>query len=132
MEKISDRILKIVDTEKISIRHLEQIIGCSNGVLSKSIKKGTDISTFWISKIIEVLPYYDANWLLTGIGDMLKRIPETESNHKRIDNLPANEIFTNSGELILKMAEEIGSLKEQIRSLKSQLGYTNNNKAAES
>lgn len=71
MEKISDRILKIANRENISVRALEQKIGCSNGVLSKSIQKGTDISSLWVSKIIETMPQYNAQWLLTGKGEII-------------------------------------------------------------
>lgn len=73
MMNISDRLLKIVNNERVSIRSLEKKIGCSNGVLSKCIQKGTDINSFWLSKFIEIFPKYDANWLLTGNGDMLNK-----------------------------------------------------------
>jgi hypothetical protein len=71
MEKISDRILEIVHNEGISIRSLERKIACSNGVLAKCIQKGTDINSVWLSKIIETLPGYNADWLLTGRGEKL-------------------------------------------------------------
>jgi len=69
--KISDRILSIVNNEGISIRYLEQSIGCSNGVLSRSIQKWTDISSIWLSKIIELYPAYNSAWLLTGSPPMI-------------------------------------------------------------
>jgi len=49
----------------------EQSIGCSNGVIGRCILKGTDISSVWLSKIIEVYPQYNARWLLTGKGNMI-------------------------------------------------------------
>ena len=72
MENISTRILKIIENESISVRRLEQKIGCSNGVLAKCVQKNTDISSIWVSKIIETNPKYNADWLLTGNGEMLK------------------------------------------------------------
>lgn len=71
MENISDRIALIIKEEGISIRAFEQHIGCSNGVISKCINKGTDISSLWVSKIIETFPKVDPKWLLTGKGSML-------------------------------------------------------------
>jgi hypothetical protein len=71
MKKLSDRILEIVQNEGISIRSLERKIACSNGVLAKCILKGSDISSLWLAKIIESLPEYNAEWLLTGKGGML-------------------------------------------------------------
>ena len=71
MGNISDRIALIIKEEGISIRAFEQHIGCSNGVISKCINKGTDISSLWVSKIIETFPKIDPKWLLTGEGTML-------------------------------------------------------------
>jgi hypothetical protein len=72
MEKISDRILIMIKNEGITIRSFEQKIGCSNGVISRCIQKGTDIGSNWLSIIIEIYPKYNAEWFLTGKGDMLK------------------------------------------------------------
>lgn len=72
MENILDRIKAYISSKGISIRQLERNIGASNGVLSTAIKKGTDISSKWLSKIVELDSTLNARWLLTGIGDMNK------------------------------------------------------------
>lgn len=72
MKSISFRINQIAEKEAISIRKLEQRIGCSNGVLSRAILKNTDISSIWVSKIIEEYPGYNSEWLLTGKGGMFR------------------------------------------------------------
>ena len=72
MGNISDRIAQIIKKEGISTRAFEQQIGCSNGVISKCINKGTDISSQWVSKIIETYSEVDPKWLLTGEGKMLQ------------------------------------------------------------
>lgn len=73
MGNISDRIAQIIKNEGISTRAFEQQLGCSNGVISKCINKGTDISSQWVSKIIETYKEIDPKWLLTGEGSMLQR-----------------------------------------------------------
>lgn len=73
MSIISDRIKQLIDNEDISVRALEQKIGCSNGVISKCILKGTDINSNWVSKIIESFPNYSSRWLLTGTGLMISK-----------------------------------------------------------
>lgn len=73
MGNISDRIAQIIKKEGISTRAFEQQIGCSNGVISKCINKGTDISSQWVSKIIETYSEVDPKWLLTGEGSMLQK-----------------------------------------------------------
>lgn len=78
MGNISDRIAQIIKKEGISTRAFEQQIGCSNGVISKCINKGTDISSQWVSKIIETYTKIDPKWLLTGEGSMLQAAQQAE------------------------------------------------------
>ena len=40
--------------------------------LSRAIDKGTDIQAKWIVQIVENYPQFSADWLLTGVGSMLK------------------------------------------------------------
>lgn len=72
MAIFSDNLAKFLGIKGVSIRALEQRIGSSNGVISRSISKGTDISSQWVSKIIEAYPDLNPTWLLTGKGEMLK------------------------------------------------------------
>lgn len=70
--KISDRIAAFIQAKGISTRALEQKIGCSNGLLGKCINKRTEISSQWISKIIEAFPDINSEWFMTGKGSMFK------------------------------------------------------------
>ena len=72
MAKILDRIKEIAGKEGITIGALERNIGASKGVLSRAIDKGTDIQAKWIVQIVENYPQFSADWLLTGVGSMLK------------------------------------------------------------
>ena len=78
MTNISDRIAIYVRTKGLSIRALEQSIGCSNGVISRCVTKKTDISSAWVSKIIETYNDINPDWLLTGQGEMLRTSPPTQ------------------------------------------------------
>lgn len=78
MDNILTRIKELVDNEGISITALESQIGASKGVLSRALSKDTDIQCKWLVKIVEIYPRYDAEWLLSGKGSMLRspgRIP---------------------------------------------------------
>ena len=87
---ISDRIAQIIKNEGISTRAFEQQLGCSNGVISKCINKGTDISSQWVSKIIEIYSQVDPKWLLTGEGAMLQTTQndETSASGRSIEVAP--------------------------------------------
>lgn len=71
VESIVFRIKQIADNENIPITSFEKIIGASSGTLSRALRNGTDIQSKWVQLIIENYPHYNAEWLLTGKGEML-------------------------------------------------------------
>lgn len=73
MSNISKTINSLLKAKGLSTRAFEQQIGCSNGVIAKCVSKGSDISSQWVSKIVETFPEVDPFWLLTGRGEMLKQ-----------------------------------------------------------
>lgn len=73
MDTILDRIKQIADNENITLGAMERKIGASKGVLSRAKAQNTDIQAKWIEKIVENYPLIDANWLLTGIGEMYRK-----------------------------------------------------------
>gem|GEM_PF-2150997 len=73
METIIKRIEKYLTSSKISTRQFEIAIGTSNGAISRAIKKGTDIQSKWLSKIIDTYTDINPEWLLIGKGNMKKR-----------------------------------------------------------
>lgn len=130
MEKISDRLQKLIHQEGISIRALEQKIGCSNGVLSKSIAKGTDINSTWLSKIIEAYPKYNATWLLTGKGNELATATDTEVKCL-VNNCDFMAMIDRKDQRIIEMSEEIGRLKGELQQYKKSQRITPYNNVAE-
>lgn len=73
MEDFFNRIGKILENEGINITTLEQQIGASKGVLSRAKRNNTSISIEWVMNLVVKYQQYDANWLLTGRGDMLRK-----------------------------------------------------------
>jgi len=73
LETIIKRIEKYLTSSKISTRQFEIAIGTSNGAISRAIKKGTDIQSKWLSKIIDTYTDINPEWLLIGKGNMKKR-----------------------------------------------------------
>lgn len=121
MEKITDRIKNITEYERISIRQLEIAIGCSNGVLSKAIKRGTDINSIWVSKIIEIYEAYDPGWLLTGKGEMIKTqgsVSHEKTEHP--ENIEIAQVLEAKNEIIASLRQQIKIQADYIESLKAQ------------
>lgn len=91
-----ERIAQVIDSKNISIRAFEISIGASNGAFGRAIKNNTDVSSEWLSIIIEKYPDLDAEWLLTGKGEMLKQSEDVI--HKKTNKIaPAVKIHNNDG-----------------------------------
>lgn len=86
----------------MSIRSFESQAGITQGVLSNAIKKNSDISSVNLSKIIDTYSEFDAHWLLTGEGDMM-RAPEVPTKQTPVVNNPCPE---DSKELELPCTDE--------------------------
>ncbi|MGP1420067.1 MAG: S24 family peptidase [Tannerella sp.] len=72
MESFLQRIRQIIDSQKLSIRDFEKKIGAGQGVISKSLRQNTDITSKYLRSIVENFPQISSEWLLTGKGPMLK------------------------------------------------------------
>lgn len=72
MPSISHRISTAIQHKGMSIRAFEAHAGITQGVLSNAIKKDSDISSTNLSKIIDTYDEFNAHWLLTGEGSMLR------------------------------------------------------------
>ena len=108
--KIFEQISKMIENEGVSIRSFEVSIGCSQGALSKCIKNGSDILSVIISKIVDKYPQYNAEWLLTGRGEMLKqKTPQGDSVL----------IY-----LLEKKDVEISRLNREVGSLQNELAFS--------
>lgn len=87
----------------MSIRAFESQAGITQGVLSNAIKKNSDISSINLSKIIDTYDEFDAHWLLTGEGDMMRTSEESteqpipakteESPKTEASELPSTDEF---------------------------------------
>lgn len=97
MKTILARFKEIANNEMISISHLEASIGASKGVLSRAINNNTDIQVKWLLRLIEKYPNYNAEWLLTGNGPMLRNQISPSKNSKAEDaTIPLYDIKNNT------------------------------------
>lgn len=115
--KIIERIAQIISSNALSVRAFEIKIGASNGMIGRAISKKTDISAEWLSKIIEILPSTNAEWLLTGRGDML-RAADGESTTVQTEPTIIYRDNPDKEEIMQLLREQNAQLKEQIAELK--------------
>lgn len=115
------RLQELVENEKISLTYLEQKIGASKGVLSRAVKKNTDIQAKWLIEIVENYPQYNAEWLLTGKGEMLKESIRPEEQFSGTEKSLMDKLLESNGKLIKFQQQEIEQLKKEIEALKSEI-----------
>lgn len=68
-----ERLDKFMKYKGLNDNKITVATGVSNGIIGKGRKRGS-ISQENISKILYTYPDLDANWLLTGRGDMIRNI----------------------------------------------------------
>ncbi|HUH46596.1 MAG TPA: hypothetical protein VLZ54_05535 [Arenibacter sp.] len=107
MNRILTIFSAIARNETISISALEKEIGASKGVLSRALKNNTDIQVKWLLSLVENYPQYNAEWILTGKGPMLRN-----SNTNGMDEL-------KEGGEEYQLREKVSVLEEKIQFLKA-------------
>lgn len=113
------RLDKFMEFKGLNDNRITIDTGISNGLIGKARKRGS-LSQENISKILYTYPELDANWLLTGKGEMLntndrkRKPPEKEKDDHYLIALQRKHIE--------KLEEEIETLKKE---LQSDAGYRN-------
>ena len=69
---MNERLKQFIDYLGISTRNFEQKISTSNGQIARFLTKGTTIQSDIMSKIFDVFPDLNPDWLLLGKGEMLR------------------------------------------------------------
>ena len=93
--------------EGTTITSLEKRIGASKGVLSRALNNNSDIQSKWIQLIVENYPLYDAEWLLTGKGQMLKSDVPVHSNVGQEKDVSSIPVMSVDFSLLLKRYENL-------------------------
>lgn len=112
MSTYLERIRAYAIHKNISLSNVSIAAGKSGAYLSNSIKQGSIPSVEFVSKIIDLYPDLNPNWLLTGKGRMVL-------NQEEIEKLRANaELTLTIDELIdKKIDDRLKAVTEGIREL---------------
>lgn len=76
MLKPINRLIEFSKYKGLTKKSFEIEMGLSNGQLSNSERRGSDIGAELISKVEEKFPELNIHWLVTGKGNMLKDGPD--------------------------------------------------------
>ena len=119
--KIIDRIYEYIEYKKISVARFERENVLSTGYLAKMKARSADIGETMLNNIIENSPDISLQWLVLGIGPMLKsaektKKEETPGGSLANDLATFNELLTRYGELYAQnkaLREENDRLRAQ-------------------
>ena len=70
------RIKEFIDTISLNVSSFEKKVSMSNGSFASQLKKNKSIGIDKLENILKEFPQINANWLLTGKGDMLLAMPK--------------------------------------------------------
>lgn len=116
MSTIINRIGAYMHHKGISTRQFEIAIGASNGVISRALKDGKDIQSKWVSIIIETYKELNAEWLLTGKGEMTKSMSyalREDNDEPHVAEEPGI-VYAKQCRMCKEKDERISDLKDRI------------------
>jgi len=80
---VSKRVGQYIEQKRYSYYAFENSVNAGRGSISKAVKEGKSIGSNTLEKILSVYPDLNAEWLLTGRGEMLNtKLPENITTYK--------------------------------------------------
>lgn len=119
MSDIISRIKQVIEYKGISERKFSSEIGVSNGFLNKV----SDVGCSKLNKIVETYPEINPTWLLTGNGEMIESIRNTQENP---DIELSSDIISNIRQIryLYQRIVDVNILIEEYLKIKEQTDYT--------
>ena len=120
-EDFFDRLDKFLKFKGLNDHQITVQAGLSIGVIGRQRKTGRALAVANIAKILYAYPELNADWLITGRGEMLTTVatpaPEEKKEivHEEMPTL--REIITDQRNEIASLNREVGALREQITNM---------------
>lgn len=118
MADFFDRLDKYMDYSGLNDNKLTVMARLSIGALGKQRKGGRGLSVDSIAKILYACPDLDADWLLTGRGEMLRPSSQSQSG---VDGDPGSETAEHIRELTEIIRTQARALLEQQQFINAHL-----------
>ncbi len=71
MSTFSERLKQFIEHEQLTVYKVNKAAGLSTGLLFKALQGDKGISSESVERILRAFPQLNADWLLTGRGEML-------------------------------------------------------------
>ena len=113
----SNRLKAFIDYLGTSITAFEAKIGVSKGALAKPIKNGKTVGVEVLEKIFNEYPIVNLEWLVAGVGAMLK-----EGNATNIGPVSDETVVLSKDEYIDLQRKALQNQDERIAALERELG----------
>jgi transaldolase len=137
MENTLHRIKKYLDFKGISVSAFEKNLSFSNGSFASQLKKSKTMGVDKLEHILNKHTDLDANWLLTGKGQMIKKNKTEPLNTEKTtfkEGLNSNDVVLlekdlesarkelESQKYIIELQKDaIDKFKEDVQKLKSEI-----------
>ena len=134
---ITERLQLFMQHEGVTAFQMNKEAGLTRTLLIKAIEKHQGLNTATIEKIVRRYPNLNADWLITGLGNMLidaeapklsqvktQVLPkELESSLYRqiVWHLLLQESYTETHERLVEIIETLNTLKDKASTLSEQL-----------
>ena len=117
---MNERLKQFIDYLGISTRNFEQKISTSNGQIARFLTKGTTIQSDIMSKIFDVFPDLNPDWLLLGKGEMLRSEAQKTAPSSAEAEKIWKEILADKENKIEALIRENERLRLQLEHLKKK------------
>lgn len=126
MDTARKRIIDFIENQSIRPKDFLSKTGLAKGFVDRSHQK-SGISDIYLSKILDNYPELNAEWLVTGKGDMLKPLKlDIKEEHNMLDE-PEPNTMINLLKKQLELLEETKQLQsEKIIRLEKELADIKN------
>lgn len=127
---MNNRIKQIIDYLNLTTSGFEKKIGTSNGQISKQLARNSAIKSDILAKILEICPNINANWLITGRGEMLlmkqqekqQKTPPPVADDTQLQRL--QDLLEAKQETISVLQETNNNLLSEIQQLRNYVNVT--------
>jgi len=152
MNTINQRIEQIISNANITVKEFARIAGVPQTTLNEAATKNKDIRFSLIEKIYAVSDNIDANWILTGKGEMYKTECNAGKDNVNMENeardgdpykadveyyknkyyelaVTMNDVYGENGKLkdkIINLGEEIKVALKELLSLQEEIKAESN------